>query len=123
MVKRKAEQIKDFRELEVWQYAHALTLQIYRITKTFPDDEKFGMISQMRRSAFSIPANIVEGFRRRGKKEKAHFYSISQASADELLYFLILGNELGYIENISEEEKQLNSIVKMLAVMIRRLTP
>ena len=121
MTKKKMEQIKDFRELEVWQVAHAVTLKIYRITRTFPDDEKYGIVSQMRRSTYSVSANIVEGFRRRGRKEKSHFYSIGQASADELLYFLILSKDLGYIKDMSEEEKQLNSIVKMLATMIKRL--
>lgn len=62
--------IKDFRELKVWQKAHQLVLEIYKITKTFPADERFGLITQMRRAAVSIPANIAEGFRKRGLKIK-----------------------------------------------------
>ena len=73
----------------------------------------------MRRAAFSIPANIVEGFRRPSKKEKSHFFGISQASADELLYFLILSHDLGYLQDITEESKMIDGIVRMLAAMIK----
>jgi len=121
MNQRKQGPVKDFRDLEVWQMSHKVTLKIYRITRTFPAEEKYSLVSQMRRAAYSVPANIVEGFRRRGRKEKAQFYSISQASADELLYFLILSKDLGYIKDMSEEEKQLDSIVRMIAAMIKGL--
>lgn len=92
--------IKDFRELKVWQKAHQLVLEIYKITKTFPADERFGLITQMRRAAVSIPANIAEGFRKRGLKDKAHFYNIAEGSLEEVRYYLILGKDLNYCSNI-----------------------
>jgi four helix bundle protein len=114
-----AEKIKHFSQLEVWKKSHQLALHIYKATKTFPSDKRFGLTSQMRRAAVSVPANIVEGFRRRNKKEKIQFYSISQASADELLYFLILYRDLGYMKNVAEETQLIESIVRMLASIIK----
>jgi len=70
--------IQTFRDLTAWQKAHQFTLQVYRLTRSFPDDEKFGIIAQLRRAAASIPANIAEGFVRRGPRDKAHFYNIAQ---------------------------------------------
>ena len=69
-----------FEDLEVWKKAHGLVLKTYRITKTFPSEEKFGLVSQMRRAAVSIAANIAEGFKKRSLKDKANFYNISQGS-------------------------------------------
>ncbi len=70
--------VKSFRDLIVWQKAHRLVLSIYKITSNFPDSEKFGIISQMRRAAYSVPANIVEGHARKSKKEFLHFFNIKQ---------------------------------------------
>ena len=114
------EQLKDFRQLRVWQQSHQLALNIYQVTKEFPSEEKFGLVSQMRRSAVSISANIVEGFRRRSKKEKRQFYSIAQGSADELLNFLILSKDLGFLKDIDQECTAVDSIARMLSVMIQR---
>ncbi len=66
--------ISSFQQLEVWQEAHKLVLMVYRITKEFPNEEKFGLVTQMRRAAVSIPANIAEGFKRRGIQDKIRFY-------------------------------------------------
>jgi four helix bundle protein len=115
------EKIKDFRQLDVWNKSHQLTLRVYKITKNYPSDERFGLISQMRRSAFSVPANIAEGFARRGKAEKRQFLRISQGSANELLYYLILSKDLGYLKDIGKETQELESISKMLSTMIKRL--
>jgi four helix bundle protein len=90
------------------------------MTKTFPSDEKFGIISQMRRASTSVSANIVEGFRRRNKGEKRQFYNISLASADELLYFLILSKDLGYLRTNEEEIQMIDSVSRMLSAMIKR---
>ena len=116
-----AEKIKHYNQLEVWKKSHQLTLQIYQITKSFPAEERFGLVSQMRRAAVSVPANIVEGFRRRSNKEKLRFYGISQSSADELSYFLILSQDLGYLKNIESESKWAESIVMMLAALMRTI--
>lgn len=110
--------IDSFKNLIVWQKSHELALEIYNITKSFPDDEKFGLISQMRRSAVSIPANIAEGFKRKSLKDKVNFYNISQGSLSELQYYLILTKDLKYI-NISENIQFLvDEVGKMLNGLI-----
>jgi four helix bundle protein len=90
--------VKDYRELEVWKQGHALTLEIYQATKSFPKDELFGLTGQMRRAASSIPANIAEGCGRDGDAELKRFLNIALGSASELDYFILLGRELRYIQ-------------------------
>jgi four helix bundle protein len=90
--------VKDYRELEVWKQGHALTLAIYQVTNSFPKDELFGLTGQMRRAASSIPANIAEGCGRDGDAELKRFLNIALGSASELDYFILLGQELRYIQ-------------------------
>lgn len=80
--------IERFEDLEVWQCAHAMVLLVYRMTATFLGDERFGLVSQMWRAAVSVPANIAEGFKRRGARDKVHFYNISQGSLEEVRYYV-----------------------------------
>lgn len=87
---------KTFEDLLVWQKAHQWVLEVYRFSEPFPKRELFGLTSQLRRAAISIPANIAEGFKRTGKADKARFYNIAQGSIEECRYYLILGNDLGY---------------------------
>ena len=89
---------QSFRDVIVWQKAHAFTLAIYRFTDTFPKHEMFALTGQLRRAASSIPSNFVEGFRKRTKPDKSRFYNIAQGSADECLYQLILAHDLRYAE-------------------------
>jgi len=89
---------RSFRDLVVWQKAHQFVLAIYRLTKVFPADERFGLTSQIRRAAVSVAANIAEGFSKRGKSDKARFFNIAQGSLEEVHYYLILGNDLGYAD-------------------------
>lgn len=89
-------QSQSFRDVIVWQKAHAFTLAIYRAIESFPKHELFALTSQLRRSAASIPANFVEGFRKRTAPDKTKFYNIAQSSADECLYHLILAHDLKY---------------------------
>ena len=89
--------VKTFRELIVWQKAHELTLEIYKLTSRFPSEERFSLISQMRRASYSIPSNIVEGHSRKSKKEFIQFLSIAKGSLEELRYFLILAFDLNYM--------------------------
>jgi len=96
--------MKTFRELRVWQKAHGLVLEIYRITEKFPDKERFGLISQMRRSAVSVPVNIAEGFKRRSDKEFRQFINIAPSSLEETKYYLILSAELKYINRIDRQK-------------------
>ncbi|MCD5383584.1 four helix bundle protein, partial [candidate division WOR-3 bacterium] len=89
---------KRFEDMVVWLKAHILVLEIYRLTREFPQDERFGLTSQMRRCAVSVPANIAEGYRRKGMKDKLKFYNIAQGSLNELRYYLILSKDLGYLK-------------------------
>jgi four helix bundle protein len=81
---------RGFRDLLVWRKAHDLVLEIYKLTASFPKPETYGLASQMRRAAVSVPANIAEGFRRRGKANKARFMNVAEGSLDECRYYLIL---------------------------------
>ena len=87
---------KNFNDLIVWQKAHKLVLEIYKFTNDFPEEETYGLTSQIRRAAVSIPANIAEGFKRRGKADKLRFYNIAQASLTEVQYFIMLANDMKY---------------------------
>ena len=91
-------QIKSFEDLEIWKLAHSLTLEIYKLVKSFPTDEKYILIKQLIRSSQSIPANIAEGMGRFSKKEFLQFLIIARGSTEETKYHLILGKDLGYIE-------------------------
>ncbi|MDD5560541.1 MAG: four helix bundle protein [Candidatus Omnitrophica bacterium] len=113
--------IESFRDLTVWQESHELVLEAYKATQYFPEEEKFGLISQMRRSAVSFPANIAEGFKRRGKKDKIYFYNISQGSLSELHYYVILAKDLGFRLNLNKIDSLINEIGRMLRAVIASL--
>lgn len=102
-----------FEHLLVWQKSHEFVLNTYNMTLTFPDSEKFGLTSQFRRAAVSIPANIAEGYGKRSAADKARFYNIAQSSLNECRYYLRLAKDLGYAETHSHNN-QLNEIGKML---------
>jgi four helix bundle protein len=108
--------LKTFRDLRVWQKSHDMVIEIYRITGSFPDEERYGLVSQIRRSASSVPTNIVEGFKRRSRKEFAHFLNIAESSLEETKYWLILSKDLSYIkdEEVGEVEALCDEIGKML---------
>jgi four helix bundle protein len=110
--------IEKFEDLLVWQKSHILVLKIYKLTKNFPVEEKFGLVSQMRRAAVSIAANIVEGFRKRSRRDKINFYNIAQSSADELRYYVILAKDLGYLNNVDKIYPQIDEVGKMLNGLI-----
>ena len=115
--------MKDFRTLEVWQKAHQVTLAAYRVTKTFPADERFGLTSQIRRAASSVPANIAEGCGRRGDAEFHRFLQIAMGSASELEYHLLLSRDLEYF-NPSDHKvltAEVQRVKKMLSSLIRTI--
>ena len=87
---------KTFEDLKVWQKAHQLVIQIYRLSKGFPKDEMFGLTSQIRRAAVSVAANIAEGFKRVTVPDKLRFFNMAQASLEEVRYYLILVRDLEY---------------------------
>ncbi len=87
---------ETFQDLIAWRKAHRLVIDVYRYTSKLPSRETYGLASQMRRAAISIPANIAEGFRRRGKNDKARFLNIAEGSLEESRYYLILATDLNY---------------------------
>jgi four helix bundle protein len=87
---------RSFRDLWVWRKAHEFVLAVYTLTASFPKQETYGLALQMRRAAVSVPANIAEGFRRRGKVDKARFMNLAEGSLEECRYYLILAQDLGY---------------------------
>jgi four helix bundle protein len=89
---------QSFRDLAMWKLAHQFVLDIYKITKDFPHHEMYGLTSQIRRAAISIPANIAEGFKKRSNRDKVKYYNIAQGSLEECRYYLILINDLHYAE-------------------------
>ena len=106
---------KSFEDLLAWQKAHQFVLEVYRFTEKFPAKEVYGLTSQLRRAAVSIPANVAEGFRKKSKADKARFFNIAEGSADECRYYLILAHDLGYGDSnllkqkLSEVSKLLNA--------------
>lgn len=111
---------KNFQEVDVWKKAHQWVLAVYKVTESFPKQEMFGLTSQLRRAAVSVPANIAEGFKRQGKGDKIRFYNIAQASLEECRYYLILSKDLGYAETDELAEK-LDEIGRMLDAYINGL--
>jgi four helix bundle protein len=109
-----------FRDLIVWQKAHMFVTGVYRITSGFPQSETYGLTQQLRRAAVSIPANIVEGFKRSGKQDKVRFMNIAAASLEECRYFLILSIDLGYGDSdklmplLEEVSRLLNAYAKAI---------
>jgi len=114
---------EKFTNLKVWQRAHLLVLEIYKITDRFPQKEKFILVPQIIRAAISIPANIVEGSKRKGTKDKLHFYSMAYGSLEELKYYLILIRDLGYIQQSQYTEliSQCREISKMISALSRSI--
>ena len=115
--------MKDFRTLRVWRKAHELTLHIYKLTKSFPKEELFGLTSQMRRSSSSVPTNIAEGCGRGSDAELSRFLQIAFGSLSELDYQLILAADLGFISSSTKAEGEsfVIEVRKMLSTLIRRV--
>jgi four helix bundle protein len=115
--------VKGFQDLEVWKKAHRVVLDVYRLTIQFPRTEQFGVISQLRRAAYSIPANIAEGSGRRSTRELLHFLALSNGSLEELRYFLLLSRDLRYLSPPDYERLQgdLKSIAEMLEALAQSL--
>lgn len=89
--------MQDYKELYVWRCSHKLVLDLYRATQTFPPAERFGLTSQLRRAALSVPTNIAEGSKRATPREYAYFLNIAEGSLSETEYLVLVSRDLGYI--------------------------
>jgi four helix bundle protein len=116
-------EMKDFHNLKVWERAHSLTLALYKVTRSFPKDELYGLISQIRRASSSIPTNIAEGCGRDSQPEMIHFFQIAMGSSSELEYLIILAHDLRYFEDGAYHElsSELVEIRRMLNTYIQKL--
>ena len=115
--------MQDFRELKIWQRSHHLTLAVYRPTRSFPKDELFGLVSQIRRASASVPANIAEGCGRNGDLEFARFLQIAMGSACELEYHLLLAFDLNFLKEPEyiALSKETVEIKRMLGGFLKKL--
>ena len=111
---------QTFKQLLVWQKAHKFVLAVYEYTNSFPKTELYALTSQFKRSAISIAANIAEGYKKKGKADKARLMNIAQGSIEECQYYLVLSNDLGYGKN-DLLVMQLNEIGKMLESYISKI--
>lgn len=114
--------IKSFTDLDSWKEGHKLVLMIYRITRSFPKEELFALMSQVRRAVVSITSNIAEGFSRQTYKDKIQFYAIALGSVTELQNQILIAKDVGYISEQEFQEAANQSIVvnKLINGMIRK---
>jgi len=111
---------RTFQDLLVWQKAHEFVMVVYRYSAAFPKAETYGLASQFRRAAVSVPANIAEGFRKSGRQDKVRFMNIAQGSLEECRYYLILARDLEYGDNkvlmplLEEVSRMLDSYAKAI---------
>jgi four helix bundle protein len=108
--------MQRFTELKVWQRSHNFVLEVYRLTARFPNEERYGLVTQLRRAAASVPTNIAEGSKRQGSQDYARFLNISEGSLAETEYLLMLSRDLGYLPRESTEPllSELTEIARML---------
>ena len=115
---------RSWEQLLVWQKSHEIVLEVYRLTGNFPPTERYALVDQIRRAAYSIPSNIVEGHSKNSRKDFLRFLYIARGSLEELKYFWLLSRDLGYvrIENYSILTDKLSEISYLLNRLIQSLT-
>ena len=115
--------MQRFTELKVWQRSHKLTLEVYRVTAVFPSTERYGLVSQLRRAAASIPTNIAEGSKRESRTEYARFLNIAEASLAETEYLVMLSRDLGFLARDTADAlmKEITEIARMLNALKKRV--
>lgn len=115
--------MRDYRKYDVWKLGHEITLHVYKLTKTFPREEQYGLISQMRRAAYSIPSNIAEGCGRESDTEFKRYLIISRGSSSELEYFTILTKDLDLLsasdfetlnDKVNKVRRSLNNLINKI---------
>ena len=114
--------INSHKDLQIWIRSIALVSEIYKVTKKFPDDEKYGLSIQIRRAAVSIPSNIAEGSARKSNKELANFLNISMGSLSELDTQLIISKNLNYLSDIDNYLDEIKSLMLMIHAIIKKIT-
>ncbi|MCK4398698.1 MAG: four helix bundle protein [Methanophagales archaeon] len=117
--------MKNFKELKVWQKGIELVAIVYKITSSFPEEEKYGLIAQMRRAAVSIPSNIAEGHLRKTAKDFKQFLSIARGSCAELETQIIIAHELDFIhgDNFENLSSKIEELSKMLSSFYSKINP
>jgi four helix bundle protein len=115
--------LKNYKELKVWQKAYQLCIEVYRVTKTFPKEEIYGLTSQIRRAAVSVPSNIAEGYGRRTVGEYIQALYVAYGSNCELETQILLSGDLGFVgdENLNGLKKNLGDVERLLKALIRSL--
>ena len=113
--------MSNYENLDVWKLSHKLVLDVYKITSSFPKEELYGLTSQIRRAAYSVPTNIAEGFARGSNAQILQFLNIAKGSASELEYELLLAKDLGYINVVQYEDfdDQVKNICRMLVGLVK----
>jgi four helix bundle protein len=117
--------VKSFEDLTVWQEAHKLTLEVYKLTAKFPGSEKYGVVSQLRRCSSSVPANIAEGFGRATTRELLRCLQIARGELEETRYFVLLSRDLGYVEtqdceNVGRRCDSIGRLINALGSSLKR---
>jgi len=115
--------VNDFKRLKIWEKAHSLALEVHKATKSFPKDEIYGLVSQLRRASASVPANIAEGYGRSGDAEFSRFLSIAAGSACEVEYHLLLARDPGYLSESAHSKLDASTceVKRMLASFTSKL--
>ena len=115
--------MRDFRTLKVWERAHQLALSVYRVTRAFPREELYGISSQLRRAACSVPANIAEGFGRSGNGDLHRFLDVAMGSTAEVSHFLLMSRDPAFVtpESYADLAERADEVQRMLASLIRKV--
>jgi four helix bundle protein len=116
------ERIQSFEQMKVWQEAHSLVLRIFEVTPRIPEEQQNGLAPMMEKAAIDIPKSIAEGFKRRGSRNKAHYYNLAQSSLEALRYMFILGRDLKYQIEFDDLWTRADQVGRMLDGLIRSMT-
>jgi four helix bundle protein len=119
---RDRDRISSFEQMKVWQEAHALVLRIFEITPRIPAEQQEGLAALMEKAAIEVPKSIAEGFKRRGSRNKAHYYNLSQSALESLRYLLILCRDLKYDIEYEDLAYRGDQVSRMLDGLIRSMS-
>ena len=114
-----SEKLTDFRQLNVWQKAHKMVLDIYELTKKFPKEEKGELVSHLRKAAMEVPIKIAEGFMQRNPRDKINSYKATLMALEEVKYYLLLSRDLDYFKNGDEILESTEEVGRMLTGLVR----